>query len=463
MPVTLRPYQLDAIADIRAAFRQGARKVLHVAPTGSGKTVMFSWMAMETAARGKRVLILVHRRELIFQTLQTLVDTSGQHDVAGIIYANFVTDLDHPIQIATVQTLARRQLPYTFDFIIIDEAHHAVAKTWSRVLAQNSNAYVLGVTATPVRMTGRGLGDLFNELVPGPTVRDLTSQGYLSPSLLYGPPGEIDTSHLHVRQGDYVTHELEMAADKPEITGDAVEHYRKHCDGQPAIAFCASVLHAHHVAIAFRKAGYSAAAVDGNMKDDARDNTLKAFANGEMNVVTSCDLISEGLDVPRVSCGIMLRPTKSTGLAIQQMGRCLRPFPGKLHAVILDHAGNWRRHGLPDEDHQWTLDARPIKTRPDDGQILTRQCPQCYHIHRPGPVCPNCGYVYPIQPRTVQQVDGELEEIKARLVAKKKRVEVGRARDLEALQQIERERGYKHGWAYYVYNARKRRRATTTT
>ena len=234
-------------------------------------------------------------------------------------------------------------------------------------------------------------------------------------------------------------------------------HYSKICPGVPAIAFCVSVQHAEHVAAEFVSAGYRAASIDGKMHDHQRRQLLTGLGDGSIQVLTSCDLISEGVDVPVVTAGIMLRPTQSRALWIQQMGRCLRPSPGKTAAIILDHAGNTARWGLPTTDQQWSLDSERNTRATEDTGPSIRICSECFRPHESAPVCPYCGHVYPLQPREVSVMEGELERIEA---AAAKRTEEYKAETLEQLLRLARERGYKPGWAYHRWHARQKRRQT---
>jgi len=448
----LRAYQ-HALRDACAAeFTAGHRQVLAVAPTGSGKTVTFIDIATRAIARQRRVCLLMHRQELIDQTSRALGDFPH-----GIIRAGTPPARHLPLQIASVQTLVHRTALYEFDLIIVDEAHHTTARTYMTILEAYPFANVLGVTATPCRADGRGLKDAgYTAMVLGPSVAWLTEQGYLSPARVYAPGG-LDVSAVKRSMGDFNKTQLAAVTDRPVITGNAIEHYRRYADRQPAIAFCVSCEHAEHVAEEFRQAGYSAAQVDGKKTDFERRRLINALGTGELNVLTSCDLISEGVDVPVVSCGIMLRPTQSKALWMQQMGRCLRPSPGKTHAVILDHAGNSLRLGcLPDTEHQWILDAPPAARRRDaDPDVVSvRCCAQCLRAHAAAPVCPYCGYEYPVQCRTVDEVAGELELIDAEFDAAARKMQVAECRTLEDLQRLAAERGYKPGWAWHRWQAR---------
>jgi superfamily II DNA or RNA helicase len=301
---------------------------------------------------------------------------------------------------------------------------------------------------------------VFDGITIGADVQELIDLGRLVQPVYYCP-SQVDLQGVHTRAGDYVKSELEERVDKPAITGDAVTHYRKLADGLPSVAFCVSRKHAQHVAAQFREAGYEAYAVDGMTDDKERDRILTGLGNGKVQVVASCDLISEGFDVPAIGCGIMLRPTKSMGLYIQQGGRVLRPQQGKERAIILDHVGNVFRHGLLEQPREWSLEGEVKKTKKkekaDDEQVNVRQCTSCYAVFAPAPKCPECGAEVKIKERKLEQKEGELvaidkESVKA--IAFEKKKEVGKARTLDELKAIEAQRGYKKGWAYNIWQAR---------
>lgn len=460
----LRDYQQHAVNGIRHSYLSGNRSPLLVLPTGGGKTIVFSYISANTAARGKKAIILVHRVELLRQTFEKLQWAGVK---VGLINPNYTPDITAPVQVASVQTLGRRLnflRAFDPDLIVIDEAHHAIAGTWRTCIEAVSTARVLGVTATPVRGDGKGLGleagGIFDDLIVGPQVADLIAAGYLVQPKVYAPLQKLDLSGVKISMGDYDKKELEVRLDKPSITGDAVDHYTRLCAGAPAVAFCVNKAHAEHVAMAFREAGYRAAAVDGDMDDANRKRILGGLGNGQVQVVTSCDLISEGTDIPAIGAAILLRPTASLGLYLQQVGRALRPCEGKDRAIILDHVGNVLTHGMPDEPREWSLageDRRNRGKKQAEKPVNLKQCEKCYAVHKPAPVCPSCGYKYEVAGRELQQVDGSLQEVSAEDAArirKEQRKEVGAAKTLEDLLRIERSRGYKNGWAKHVFMAR---------
>jgi len=470
MNLSLREYQREGVDRVRDAFRAGARSVLFVGPTAMGKTVIFCYITESARNLGKRVMILTHRQEIHKQTCEKLREFDVDH---GIIVAG-KTMTAQPIQVASVQTLARRISAGKFripepDLLIIDECHHAAAKTWQTVLGHFSKARILGVTATPCRLDGKPLK--FDTLVQGPTVRELIALDFLSRPRTFAPPSGVVLDNVTIRGGDYAAGELEQAVNKPKITGDAVGHYLRLCPGVPAIAFCVTVAHAEAVAQAFRDAGIRAETVDGTLSDAQRSQRIEGLGNGNIQVLTSCEIISEGTDIPVVTAAIFLRPTNSMGLYLQQVGRAMRVHPGKEYSYILDHVGNAIRHGLPDETRNWSLISNVQEERKktiEEAKLYTRQCPVCYTVHLRSPECPSCGYVYEAKDRSPQEIAGKLRELKAEEMRQAEedrrnaRRQQGFAQSLDALIKIGREKGYKNPgwWAQKVYAARQAKKGT---
>ena len=448
----LRSYQDRAIDDLRSAYQSGANAPLLVLPTGGGKTCIIAAISANAAARGRHVLILVHRRELIHQTSSKLAWVGLDH---GIIAAG-IPSSDHAVQIASVQTLARRlsRLNWRPTLIIIDEAHHATAGQWARILDHWPDAYRLGVTATPCRLDGCGLRGTFDTMVLGPSVADLIFTGYLSPARIYAPPVVADLQAIRSRGGDYANDQAAAAMDRPTVTGDAIAHYQRLAAGQQAIAFCCNVNHAVSVCDAFKTAGIGAELLLGNTP--SREQVVADFAAHRIRVLVTVDVVSEGFDVPAASCAILLRPTQSLGLYLQQVGRVLRPAPGKEHAVILDHVGNVNRHGFPDDHRDWSLDDRMRRSKGTPAPSV-RTCPECFAAFKPAPICPVCGAgCVPIKSRVIRELAGELQEMKRRT---QQRQQQGQARTLKELIHLGQARGMKNpvGWAKHVYFARGQR------
>ena len=454
MAITLRPYQNALIERARANFITGKQSQLLVLPTGGGKTVCFSYMAARAVEKGLRVWILAHRVELLDQISRTLTSFGVPH---GMVAPGYMGDRRRPVQVASVFTLVRRLDRYEApDLIIVDEAHHAIsASTWGRVITAFPKAKLLGVTGTPIRLSGEGLGDLFQTMVQGPSPRELIELGALSPYRLFAPTG-VDLTGVHTRMGDFVRGELLAAVDKPSITGDAVKHYQKLAPGRRAVAFCISVEHAVHVSESFRAAGISAQAIDGGMDRTLRASVLSEFSAGRIQVLASCDLISEGFDVPAIEAAILLRPTQSVGLYLQQVGRALRTFPGKTEAIILDHAGNVSRHGLPDEERVWSLDGSAKKKGAQKSEVPVKTCGSCFATVASAATHCSCGFEFPVAKREVEHVEGELQEVDLATAVRMRRAEQGRAQSEQDLVAIGRQRGMKRPelWARHVIRAR---------
>ncbi len=467
--ITLRPYQQDLIGGIRAAYAGGAGSVLGVMPTGAGKTVCFSYMAAAASERGRRVGIVAHRAEILDQIGRTLRQFGVHH---GYIAPGFTPDPFAPVQVCSVQAMARKIERYVdrpFDFLIVDEAHHAAAGTgWHAVINAHRGKHVLGVTATPRRLSGEPLSIAFDRMVMGPTPKELTRLGALTPYRLFAP-FRPDMSGVSRRAGDFVRSEVGDLMDKPTITGDAVAHYRRICNGKRAVVFCVSVSHAEHVAAQFVAAGIPAASLDGGMSRDERKAVLRQFEDGDVPILTSCDIVSEGFDVPSIEAAILLRPTDSLALYLQQVGRALRPADGKSAAIILDHAGNsvsrlygGRGHGFPDDDREWSLDGeRGVKAGGGERTIPTVICGVCFAVFRPAPCCPECGSRRDAQGREITQVDGVLEEVDPNLVRMARREEqdkinerVRLARGLSALCRVAIDLGRDEKWVFVTHKTR---------
>ena len=450
----LRSYQIKAIDSLRYSFNtKGKKSPLLVMPTGAGKTVVFAAISKAISQNEKNVLILVHRRELIDQASKKLKNIGVNH---GVIAAKYESSQNN-IQIASVQTLVRRLVTNTFNphYIIIDEAHHAAAGSWRKIIEHFKDAYKIGCTATPIRLDGRGLADYFDDLVKGPGVAKLIKDKYLAPYKVFAPPLKINLDKVKTLGGDYQKKELEKQIDSADIIGDAVQQYKKHADGLPAIAFCISIKHATDVCNKFKDAGYKAAIVHGEMKVDDRDKAIKGLGNGKIQILTSVDVISEGTDVPDVSAAILLRPTKSEGLYLQQVGRVLRPKPDKT-AIILDHVNSTRTHGFVDDKREWSLHSQKKKKKKGEVAPHVETCKKCFATYKPTPVCPVCGYQAENRERFIKQEEGELEELKRKETEKQQqKLLIATAKTLEELEMVAKILGYKKGWAYRVYESRK--------
>lgn len=444
----LRGYQTDIIEEIRLAMQEH-RRILAVVPTGSGKTYTFCTIAQRCSIRNHNVLILVHRSELIEQTSARLREMEVPH---GIIAPGY--KIEHKqIQIASIQAATRRlsAFPWSPNLIIVDEAHHCLAKSWTQALSAHPQAKIIGWTATPQRLDGKGLTDSFDVMIEGPSAARLIALGALSKFRIFCPPGRPDLAGISKRGGDYATGELEARVDQRKILAAAVKNYQLYAGGRQTIGFCVSIAHAQHVCNAFAEVGISAITVDGSMSRNDRAAALTAFKSKAVRILLSVDLISEGFDVPACNCALLLRPTASLALYLQQVGRALRPSDED--AIILDCCGNAEVHGLPDSEREWSLEGKTKKKKGLVDAIAVRVCPTCFGVHAPAPKCPYCQYLYKVDREIPVEDDIVLVDRTAELKAKKK--EVGRARTLEELQLIGQQRGYKPGWAHAVMKSRK--------
>ena len=459
----LRPYQEDLIDKTRQALRRNKR-VLMQAPTGAGKTAITVYMMSRAADAGKTSVMAVHQNELLTQTSKALWAGKLEH---GMI-ASGRTRSYLAAQVASVQTWVRRMGQYSEpDLIIIDECHRSAASTYQKILEEYPNAMVIGLTATPSRTDGKGLDGTYQELVQGPTIRQLIDAGYLCDYEIFAPPSPLDLSEVKTKMGDYDKKQLEHEVDKPTITGDAVDTYKKHANGKRAAVMCVSIRHAEHVMESYNAAGVPAEMLEGKMTNKEREAVITRFLSGDTLVVTAVQLLIEGLDVPSIEVVQWLRPTQSLIVFMQGNGRGFRVADGKGKLIILDQVGNWKRHGLPDDDREWTLEGRKKgkkRKADEEADVSIQQCKHCFHIFRPGvAVCPSCGKPVEVRQKAeIEVVDGELERIDVTALRKQAKQEQGAARGLVDLVKLGQRRGMKNpaAWAAHIHASRAGRKAT---
>jgi DNA repair protein RadD len=452
----LRPYQTDAIARVRAEIDAGRRRILLVAPTGSGKTVIAAAFIRDAIQDRKRVLFLAHRRELIVQASRKLHDFYCDH---GILLPGYPTRLHEPLQIASIATLHARavrtnlvQLPDA-DVIVLDEAHHVRARTYLRILQSYPDAVVLGLTATPCRGDGRGLGNVFQVLLECPPVADLIGAGFLIPTRVYAP-AQPDLRGVRVERGDYVETQLAQRMNTDQLVGDVVEHWLRLGERRKTVVFATGVSHSLHIRDEFCRAGVLAEHVDGTTPTDQRDGILSRLASGQTEVVCNAMVLTEGWDQPDVSCLVLARPTKSIGLYRQMVGRVLRPAPGKTDALILDHAGATFAHGFVDDPIEWALSEdqkaqnKTHSARGSADAAALTTCPECSAVRMAGKPCPACGWQPRRKAEAVEVADGELQQISRSGAARSGGPTAEeKARFHRQLLWIAEERKYKPGWA----------------
>lgn len=411
-------------------------------PTGGGKTAIFTEIARMS---NKRILILAHRKELVQQISDRL---NVEH---GLVVSGKDADYSQRILVGTVQTVVNRLSKIVVDFIIVDEAHHAVAGSWQKIINALPKANVLGVTATPCRLDGKGLKNVFDYMVEGTTISELIDLNYLTDAVVYA--SKRDFKKIKTIAGDYDKKQLFDAFNTAKITGEIVGNYRKYADYKQTIVFCISIDHAKVIYHLFKVLGYKAAILHSKLDKKERDLAVEQFRNKEIQLLISVDIISEGFDVPSCECVMLLRPTKSLALYMQQVGRGLRTYEGKKKAIILDMAGNCFRFGLPTDDRAWELTEDKLKAAQINKEETVIQCKNCFAVYLTSKKeCPECGQEKQEKPRKINHVEGELTEIHK--LQKKYRQEEYGYKTLEDWKEIARQRGYKMGWAWHRWKAR---------
>ena len=403
--MTLRPRQQQAIADVRAAYASGSRSPVLIAPTGFGKTHTAVSIIQSAIQRGKTVWFLAHLAEILNDTTARLTAANIPH---GQIRAGEPAEYHHPVQVVSLQTAVRRnELPRP-DLIIIDECHLAVANSYRQIIETTGNPLLLGLTGTPERLDGRGLGEIFDVLVPTCSTAELIAEGLLAPVQVYSFPAPNGISTLDRRAGDYDQVQAAALLDRPAIVGDALDHWRRLCHGRRGVAFCSTVAHAESVAAQWRAGGYRAVAVSGGSDDVERREAIEGLRAGRLDFVACAQLWIAGVDVPEIDAVVWLRPTQSITAWLQGIGRGLRTAPGKQNLIVMDHCGNTHRLGFPTDYREWSLEGR--KKRQAEAAPSVRTCPECYAaLPTTTQVCPCCGHEFTAEENLApKQIDGEL-------------------------------------------------------
>jgi len=409
-----RAYQDVAIESLRACLRRQVRRIVLVAPTGSGKTTIASRMIHAAAEKGKRTIFLAHRRELITQCSDRLAAQGVQHGIIMGAHPHRRPWL--PVHVASVPTLANRTDVEAPDLVFVDECHRARAKSYEAILARWPGAAVIGLTATPVRTDGRGLGDLFGEMVQCPDIQELTGMGYLVPTRVFAP-ANVDLGKVRVGAEDYNQAQLAGVMDRATLTGDIVAHWLRLAKDRLTVAFGVNCDHSRHIRDQFKAANIKAEHLDGKTPGRQRDQLLADLTGGAIRVLCSVGVLCEGWDAPSVSCAILSRPTVSLALYLQMVGRILRPWKGKRDGLILDHAGCVAMHGLPDDPRVWTLEVDGPLMASRRKSSAAKVCPKCYRAYGGSAVsCKPCAWVFSVaEPREgPEQLDGELAEVDER-------------------------------------------------
>lgn len=472
--MSLRGYQEQAIADLRATVSKGSRAPLLQAATGLGKTVIISAMIRSAADKGRKVLVIVPRRQLVYQTSEKLNDWGVQH---GIIMSGEVPSFMPRVQVASVNTLYRRCFdsegnpvqPQIFgkgmplppaDLVVIDEAHANFGSMCQKILAEYPEAIKIGMTATPCRADGRGLGEVYDSIVSGPSIEWAQANGFLS-RLRYFGPSEWDMTGVKVQAGDYHQGQLSERVNDTQLIGDVVENWERIAPDRVTVVFAVDRKHARALHEAFTQAGHGAEYIDGQTENGERHEIFRRLESGESRVLCSVAVVDMGWDFPLASCAILARPTKSIARYLQAVGRILRPAEGKEDGILIDHTGAVRELGFIEDERRWTLAGveRKQKETPqtDPADVTTITCPGCKRMVRPAPQCPECGLELKAKAKkAIEAKQAELQEIERREVQKngKKMDMAEKQRFFDELLGYALDKGYKRGWVVHAYEAR---------
>lgn len=461
----LRDYQLKTIEQVYSSMKHGHKRIIIQQPPRTGKTVIMAEIARRTTSKGNHIMFLIHRKEVLSQAMTTFKQQNVKMNLATM---------------GMVQSLTRHVSELTApQLIFVDEAHHALAKSYRRILDSFPNAYVLYFTATPIRTGHDQLDQIADDIIVGKSIQWLTEHHFLAPFHYYGL-GDIDRSKLRKQNGDYSSSSMDEALSH-QIYGHIVEQYQRLASGKQAVVYCHSIGSAKKVTEQFREANITAEEIDGNTDQTIRDKLVQQFRDQQLMILVNVNLFTEGVDLPNVDCVIMARPTSSLALYLQFSMRCLNPRKGKT-AIIIDHVDNFLNFGLPDNDHDWqsaivTKDKRKA-SKSDNGPALA-QCSYCFgtfyrkDIH--DGCCPLCGHALEKENKDYKIVNVDLQEIKENQAVKHRKQLVqkilndqvmanvadkspGQLHTLKEFQAYAKLHGYQPGWAWYQFNNRRKKK-----
>lgn len=425
----LRGYQLELINNIRKSVSRGNKSIVAVLGCGGGKSIIQAEIAKSAVNKQNRVLFLVHRRELCSQIEETFTAQGVNMELCSICMVQTVS-----------KHLDRVRTP---NIIITDEAHHSVASTYRKIYDRFPDALLLGFTATPIRLNKGGLGDVYKDLITSVSTRWLIDNHYLSPYKYYSVK-LADTSKLHIRAGEYKADEIAELMQNKEIYGETVKQWKKIAENKKTIVYCASVEASKETAEQFRQSGYNAESLDGTVSKEYRASVMSDFRNGKIRILCNCELFGEGLDVPDCECAVLLRPTQSLTLFIQQSMRSMRYMPGKT-AIIIDHVGNCYQHGLPDDEREWSLEPK----KKQESVVKIRECKECYAVYSPTlSKCPYCGYkaTHEIQKHDRKVVDIDLVQVQRKENLQKTKLRDADLNSFAEVVEFQKAHKYKFMW-----------------
>jgi len=458
----LRKHQSRAIYELRKAVADGYKRILLVAPTGSGKSVMFSKIIESATNKGNPVLFLVHKRELIFQASKHMDNEGVYH---GVIMSGVVPTPMANVQLASIMTIHRRKKKTMFTLprakvVIVDEAHRTGSNTYNELLDEydDESKVLIGFTATPVRKNGRGLGKQFEKMIVVTSVSELQELGFLCETE-YMVPSIPDLSSIDVRDGDYVEEQLQELMDDKTLVGNIVDHYVRYASGRKAVVFASGIQHSIHLKDRFLVAGYRAAHIDANTPQKERDEIHDKFERNELDIICNVNIYTEGVDMPDVSCVIIARPSRSLVFHLQSIGRGLRPKPDGGNCLIIDHAGNCLRMGWAETDFDWSLDefetiyerSAANDDKPKEQNDTKYICSNCGTIFDHSPRCPKCGEPIERHGKKLEAAKGELTLFRPKKEKKEKGPERNKQEWYSMFTFVANKKGYQRGWIAHKY------------
>lgn len=444
--IKLYPYQKDLVKQARELISKGSTGVLIQSPPGSGKSIVIASIAKSATNKGNHVLFIVHRKELVTQIKQTFKEMGVNETYTTVM---------------TVGKVANRldKLPYP-TIIITDESHHSRAATYRKIYDYYSKAIRLGFTATPWRMSGKGFTDIYDDIIHGKQVDWLINNKFLAPFEYYAPTLTDIDALKKSSTGDYTKKSMDQAVSKV-IFGDVVKHYKALANGRKTILYAHSVESSMEIAQTFRSRGINAIHADAKTPPKERDSIMKSFRKGEIEVLCNVDLVSEGFNVPDCSCVILVRPTASLVLYLQQAMRAMR-YQDNKDAIIIDHVGNYSIHGLPNTERIWSIEDKEVKqSNKSNNEIPIKHCLNCHIVnHSVARHCVGCNEEFPIESSEMETIDdAKLEKIDAfkfktsyEIIRLKKEYQDKRVEDLETIDDLflfAKARGFKDSWVKF--------------
>jgi superfamily II DNA or RNA helicase len=446
----LRPYQNNSIKGLWEAAREHDRMILSL-PTGGGKSTIMSAFVKIMVKHNRRVIFVVHSRELVIQFAQRMYKQFGVE--CGIIMNGVKEDRSKMVQCASVLSLINREYPPA-DVLIIDECHRCLSASYMKVIDHYDVAKVIGLTATPFRTDGKGMGDVYQTIIQPITIKQLISQGYLVPTKVYGSPHAVDMTDVDVKRGDYDQKQMWGKFNDYASFKSVVDNYKAHAEGKKAICFNVNVEHNNKMKAEFEKYGYRVAALDAKTKKKERERVVKGFANGEYDILNNVGLFIEGFDIPDTECVILNRATHSKALYVQAVGRGLRPAKDKDVCIVLDHGGNTERHGFVEDYDAFPFSLHETKKKKKSDKPINKTCPQCSTIVPLMLKECGCGFVWQTKEREITFKDG----VKLRLLDRES-TNLNRIKNIPYKQALKLPpqyfriygllNGYKEAWAIH--------------